>query len=138
MKRTNSKCLPDTTNIQRKNIEQTENIYRKIRTHTGQLPNMCIRHTRFHSVSSLVLSLQDAQIFPTNLTNITRHERFWRMTALRNNNEYNPFLVRRANPAKCDRGITHTGTITTVIYLINSITVVSGLTRSADYRTKLQ
>ena len=24
-----------------------------------------------------------------------------------NNNEYNPFLVRMANPAKCDMGITH-------------------------------
>ena len=61
VKRTNNKCLPDTTNIQRKNNEQTEDIYRTIRTHTGQLPNMCIRHTPFHSVLSLVLSSEDAQ-----------------------------------------------------------------------------
>ena len=67
----------------------------------------------------LVLSLQDAQNFPTNLTNIARHERFWRMIAghkknilknikrtLTNNNEYIMFIVRMANPAKCDRGIT--------------------------------
>ena len=53
MKRTNNKCLPDTINIQRKNNEQTEEIYRTIRKHNGQLSNMCIRHTRLNSVSSL-------------------------------------------------------------------------------------
>ena len=67
MKRTNNKLMFTGYNEhQRKNTEQPEDIYRKIRTHIGQLPNMCIRHTRFHSVSSLFRSLQDAQKFPTN------------------------------------------------------------------------
>ena len=51
MKRTNNKCLPDTTNIQRKNNEQTGDIYRTIRTHPGQLPNMCAHVYQAHSIS---------------------------------------------------------------------------------------
>ena len=51
VKRTNNKCLPDTTNIQRKNNEQTGDIYRIVRTHTGQLPNMCAHVYQAHSIS---------------------------------------------------------------------------------------
>ena len=108
MKRTNNKCLPDTTNIQRKNNEQTEDIGQY--EHTSDNYRICVFGILHFTPSP---SLQDAQNFPTNLTNITRHA-FWRMTAehkknikrtLLNNSGYNPFLVRMADPAKCDRGI---------------------------------
>ena len=47
MKRTNNKCLPDTTNIQQENNEQTEDIYRIVQTHTGQLPHIPHMSLRF-------------------------------------------------------------------------------------------
>ena len=48
MKRTHNECLPHTTNIKRKNNEQTKDINRTIRTHIGQLPNIMYSA---HSVS---------------------------------------------------------------------------------------
>ena len=44
MKRMNNKCLPDTTNIQRMNNEQTVDIYRTIRTHTNNY-RTCVSDT---------------------------------------------------------------------------------------------
>ena len=70
------------TNVYRTQRTSNERLTNKLGTFTGQYEHtpdnyrtcaiMCIRHTPFHSVSSLVPSSEDANNFPVNLTNVAR------------------------------------------------------------------